>query len=95
MNVFELEELCAQVKDKNMEVFFGKEDTIVGGFIFTKACIVESGVTGLGAPEDVDGTGPIERHIFALMPCGQVCAEQNKGEADDDEEMLPSPEIFN
>lgn len=94
MTVSELEELCATIKDKDMEVCIGSEENIIGGFVFIPACIVESGVAGLNAPDDVDGTGPIERYILAIMPCGVQCAEQNEGEDDDDEEM-PPPEIFN
>lgn len=96
MTVAELEELCAQVKDKEMEVFFGFEDQVLDGFRFTPACFVESGVAGLPSPDDKDGTGPIERKIFAIMPCGQQCYKQNGDDEpeDENEEQLP-PEIFN
>lgn len=95
MTVAELEELCAQVKDKDMEVFFGHEDPVVNGFVFIPACFVESGIAGLPAPDDVDGIGPIEKHIFAIMPCGQQCAEQNEdNDSEENEEQLP-PAIFN
>lgn len=96
MTVADLEELCAKVKDKEMEVFFGYQDQVLNGFRFMPACIVESGVAGLPGPDDKDGTGPIERHIFAIMPCGQQCAEQNgdNDSEDKDEEQLP-PAIFN
>ena len=94
MTVGELEELCALVKNKEMQVFIGEEENIIGGWIFKPACSVESGITGLPAIDDVDGTGPIEQEIFALMPCGQLCAEQNEDE-DDDEDVPPQPEIFN
>lgn len=96
MSVEELEELCAQVKDKSMQVFIGGEENIIGGFVFTPACVVESGVTGLPYPDDVDGTGPIEREIFVLQPCGQLCAAENDDEDNDDDEDMPlKPEIFN
>lgn len=95
MTVEELEELCATVKDKSMEVCIGSEENIVGGFVFIPACIVESGVAGLPYPDDKDGTGPIERHILAIMPCGVQCAAQNEDDEGDEEEMPPPPEIFN
>lgn len=95
MTIAELEELCAQVTNKDMEVFIGDEESIVGGWIFKPACLIESGVTGLPAPDDVDGTGPIEEQIFALMPCGQQCAAQNGGDEEDDEDAPPAPEVFN
>ena len=97
MTVGELKELLSEVEDDAMEVFIGEEENIIGGFIFKPACSIESGVTELGAPEDVDGTGPIEKEIFALMPCGQLCAEENEDEDEDDvlkDSPLP-PEVFN